>query len=82
MSAKPSKEMARQSPSVDSSPDLARLIDLVSAFARQTIVVVGDFVVDEFVSGEISRVSREAPVLILRHRKTRGAAWRRRQRGE
>ncbi len=54
----------------DSSPDLARLIDLVSAFPRQTIVVVGDFVVDEFVSGEISRVSREAPVLILRHRQT------------
>ena len=30
--------------------------------------MVGDFVLDEFVSGEISRVSREAPVLILRHR--------------
>ena len=26
---------------------------------------------DQFVSGEISRVSREAPVLILRHRETR-----------
>jgi len=32
--------------------------------------VVGDMVLDEFVSGEISRVSREAPVLILRHRKS------------
>ena len=32
--------------------------------------MVGDFVLDEFVSGEISRVSREAPVLILRHRRT------------
>jgi rfaE bifunctional protein kinase chain/domain len=32
--------------------------------------VFGDFVLDEFVSGEISRVSREAPVLILRHRRT------------
>ncbi|MGA8102281.1 MAG: PfkB family carbohydrate kinase [Candidatus Acidiferrales bacterium] len=70
MSAKPMKEIHPQAPSGDSSPDLARLIDLVSAFSRQTIVVVGDFVVDEFVSGEISRVSREAPVLILRHRKT------------
>jgi rfaE bifunctional protein kinase chain/domain len=29
---------------------------------------VGDLVLDAFVSGEISRVSREAPVLILRHR--------------
>ncbi len=32
--------------------------------------MVGDFVLDEFVSGEISRVSREAPVLILRHRRS------------
>ncbi len=47
--------------------DLTRLLDIVGAFARQTICVVGDFVLDEFVSGEISRVSREAPVLILRH---------------
>jgi len=31
-------------------------------------VVLGDLVVDEFIHGEISRVSREAPVLILKHR--------------
>jgi rfaE bifunctional protein kinase chain/domain len=54
----------------DSSVDLTRLLDIVGAFGRQTIAVVGDFVLDEFVSGEISRVSREAPVLILRHRRT------------
>jgi len=30
----------------------------------------GDFVADEFQYGEITRVSREAPVLILRHRQT------------
>jgi rfaE bifunctional protein kinase chain/domain len=54
----------------DSSVDIGRLLDLVAAFSRQTICVVGDFVLDEFVSGEISRVSREAPVLILKHRKT------------
>src|SRR5580693_8772781 len=52
----------------DKSVDLGRLLDLVAAFPQQTICVVGDFVLDEFVSGEISRVSREAPVLILRHR--------------
>ena len=51
----------------DGSVDLTRLFDIVGAFSRQTIGVVGDFVLDEFVSGEISRVSREAPVLILRH---------------
>ena len=54
----------------DSTVDLTRLLDIVAAFARQAIAVVGDFVLDEFVSGEISRVSREAPVLILRHRRT------------
>jgi rfaE bifunctional protein kinase chain/domain len=52
----------------DNSIDLTRLLDVVAAFPRQSICVIGDFVLDEFVSGEISRVSREAPVLILRHR--------------
>jgi rfaE bifunctional protein kinase chain/domain len=54
----------------DSSVDLGRLLDIVAAFPKQTICVVGDFVLDEFASCEISRVSREAPVLILRHRRT------------
>jgi rfaE bifunctional protein kinase chain/domain len=54
----------------DSTVDLTRLLDIVASFPRQTICVVGDFVLDEFVSGEISRVSREAPVLILRHRRS------------
>lgn len=48
--------------------DSARLIGIVEQFPRQTILVLGDFVADEFVFGEISRVSREAPVLILRRR--------------
>lgn len=54
----------------DASVDLTRLLDIVASFSRQTICLVGDFVLDEFVSGEISRISREAPVLILRHRRT------------
>jgi rfaE bifunctional protein kinase chain/domain len=54
----------------DNAVDLVRLLDVVSAFSRQSVCVLGDFVLDEFVSGEISRVSREAPVLILRHRRT------------
>jgi len=54
--------------SPDTSVDLTRLLDIVAAFPRQKICVIGDFVLDEFVSGEISRVSREAPVLILRRR--------------
>ncbi|MBI3404047.1 MAG: sugar kinase [Acidobacteria bacterium] len=54
----------------NASVDLARLVEIVESFARQTIAVVGDLVADEFVSGDISRVSREAPVLILRHQQT------------
>src|SRR6059058_474080 len=46
-----------------------RLAKIVEAFPRLTVAVLGDLVADEFIFGEISRVSREAPVLILKHRK-------------
>src|SRR6202045_327668 len=45
-----------------------RLKKIVESFPKVTVTVVGDLVADEFVFGEISRVSREAPVLILKHR--------------
>ncbi len=45
-----------------------RLRKIVEAFPKKTVTVMGDLVADEFVFGEISRVSREAPVLILKHR--------------
>jgi len=45
-----------------------RLRKIVENFPNLTITVLGDLVADEFVFGEISRVSREAPVLILKHR--------------
>ena len=45
-----------------------RLREIVAAFPKTTVAVMGDLVADEFVYGEISRVSREAPVLILKHR--------------
>ncbi|MGH9342334.1 MAG: bifunctional heptose 7-phosphate kinase/heptose 1-phosphate adenyltransferase, partial [Terriglobia bacterium] len=48
--------------------DRAALLSLIDRFARQEIVVLGDLVADEFIHGEIARVSREAPVLILRQR--------------
>ncbi len=47
------------------------LLKIIGRFSRARIVLIGDFVADEFVDGEISRVSREAPVLILKHRQTR-----------
>src|SRR4030081_288782 len=45
-----------------------RLRKIVEAFPKITVTLLGDMVADEFVFGEISRVSREAPVLILKHR--------------
>ncbi len=42
-----------------------RLVALIAKFRGLRIAVLGDFVVDEFVHGDIARVSREAPVLIL-----------------
>jgi len=44
-----------------------RLVRLVRQFPQRRIVVLGDVVVDEFVYGDITRISREAPVLILEH---------------
>lgn len=48
--------------------ETARLRRVVEAFSDVTVTVLGDLVADEFIFGEISRVSREAPVLILKHR--------------
>jgi rfaE bifunctional protein kinase chain/domain len=53
-----------------SSVDLLALAECVEKFSSKTVVLLGDFVADEFQFGDISRVSREAPVLILRHRQT------------
>ena len=47
-----------------------RLRDVIDRFKGKRIVVAGDLVADVFVYGEISRISREAPVLILNHRET------------
>jgi bifunctional ADP-heptose synthase (sugar kinase/adenylyltransferase) len=47
-----------------------RLLDLIAAARGKRVVVLGDLIADEFVSGRISRVSREAPVLILEYDKT------------
>jgi rfaE bifunctional protein kinase chain/domain len=44
------------------------LLATVGRFSRQDVVVLGDMVADEFIYGEIARVSREAPVLILKQR--------------
>ena len=49
---------------------MSNLANIVGDFAQKRIVVIGDAIADQFVYGEISRVSREAPVFILRHEHT------------
>jgi rfaE bifunctional protein kinase chain/domain len=48
--------------------DRATLLSIMERFPRQRVLVLGDLVADEYVYGEIARVSREAPVLILKQR--------------
>jgi rfaE bifunctional protein kinase chain/domain len=50
--------------------DAGRLIELVDRFEGRRVAVYGDLIVDEFIYGEIGRVSREAPVLILNYDST------------
>jgi rfaE bifunctional protein kinase chain/domain len=45
----------------------ARLEALVRRFRGRRVLVLADLVADEFVYGRVERISREAPVLILRH---------------
>lgn len=48
-----------------------RLFSLIDKFDRASILVVGDLTLDEFLTGQVERISREAPVLIIRHENTR-----------
>jgi D-glycero-beta-D-manno-heptose-7-phosphate kinase len=52
---------------VDSARQYLALID---ALAGRRVAVVGDVLADEFVYGQVARVSREAPVLILEYDST------------
>lgn len=49
----------------------AKMSDPISiirqSFPSKKVAIVGDLVADQFLNGTISRVSREAPVFILRH---------------
>ncbi|MCZ6508272.1 MAG: PfkB family carbohydrate kinase [Acidobacteria bacterium] len=47
-------------------PSTQRLLELVDAMVDQPVVMLVDMVADRFVTGTPKRISREAPVLILR----------------
>src|SRR5215813_5429581 len=44
-----------------------RLLAALSRFGKARVVVVGDLIADEYLYGKPARISREAPVLILRY---------------
>jgi rfaE bifunctional protein kinase chain/domain len=48
--------------------DLQKIIR--DAFPKKSVALIGDLVADQFLRGTIERVSREAPVFILRHDET------------
>lgn len=52
----------------EAEPDLQNLL---SYFGKHRILVIGDLTLDEFLTGQVERVSREAPVLIIRHEETK-----------
>ena len=46
---------------------IERLLSLIDAITQRQVAVIGDVIADEFIYGQLSRVSREAPVLILKY---------------
>jgi D-glycero-beta-D-manno-heptose-7-phosphate kinase len=48
-----------------SEHDLPHLLSLINAFHGKRVLVIGDMVADEYLIGRPTRISREAPVLIL-----------------
>lgn len=50
--------------------DIEKLLNYTKSLADTRVLVVGDLALDEMVYGDTERISREAPVLILRHTHT------------
>jgi len=51
--------------------DKDKLIDSINKLKSSKVLVVGDLALDEMIYGDAERISREAPVLILQHTKTK-----------
>src|SRR3989338_4713114 len=45
--------------------NLARLKQVISKFNKAKVLVVGDLILDEFIWGNVSRISPEAPVPVV-----------------
>lgn len=47
-----------------------RMWELFDAFAGITVVVIGDYILDQYMIGDTGRVSREAPVVVVNYKKS------------
>ena len=64
----PSSKLAKKRTLHHGLTGAQKLRRIVESFSNVSVLVMADLIADEFISGEIARVSREAPVLILKHR--------------
>lgn len=46
---------------------MARFKEIIAAFPRQKVMVIGDFIADVYLYGKPFQLSREAPVVVIRH---------------
>ncbi|MCB1165550.1 MAG: D-glycero-beta-D-manno-heptose-7-phosphate kinase [Leptospiraceae bacterium] len=46
-----------------------RIQELISQFSRKPIIVLGDFMIDEYIFGQVERISPEAPVPVVEQRR-------------
>lgn len=51
--------------------DKTRLKSIINEFTNKKILVIGDLILDEYLIGNPSRISREAPVIILKYLKSK-----------
>jgi rfaE bifunctional protein kinase chain/domain len=62
------KTTSKKRTNISGLTEQQKLRRIVESFSNLSVLVMADLIADEFISGEIARVSREAPVLILKHR--------------
>ena len=51
--------------------DKNKLISCIKKLSNAKVLVIGDLALDEMIYGDAERISREAPVLILQHTRTK-----------
>lgn len=47
-----------------------RMNELFEAFTGKTVIVIGDYILDQYMIGDTGRVSREAPVVVVNYKKS------------